>query len=313
MAKKKLTFFTAGEDVFIRNLIVNLRDEYSVKTFFKGNPEEFALMMHDTDIAWFEWCDNLTAHATVQPKVNTNTKYVCRLHSYEMFTEWPKKVDWNKIDKLVFVNPVVRDYCLQNHQIRPDISTIIYNGVDMEKYTLPKDKKYNKKVVFIGYINYKKGPELMLQAFKAIHDYDPEFTFHIAGQHQDPRIKLYFDTIIPQLGFKINFDGWVQDMPTYLQDKDYVISTSLFESFQYSLAEGMAQGVFPLVHSWMGSNIFYPGESIWTFPSQLIDRIKWYEDQKDKLKIQTDLREHIKNNFSFDRQLKETKEMLCQL
>lgn len=308
--KQRLTFFTAGESVFLNDIIISLRKDYEVKMFFRGKPEEFHTMLHDTDIAWFEWCDELTAHATVQPKM---CKYICRLHSYEMFTDWPKKVDWNKMDKLIFVNPIVRDYSIRKFGIRPDITDIICNGVNMDKFQMPKNKKYNKKVVYIGYINYKKGPELLLQAFKAIYDYDNEFEFHIAGEHQDERIKLYFDTMIPKLPFKIHFDGWVQDMPVYLEDKDYVISSSLFESFQYSIGEGMAQGLVPLVHSWIGSDYFYPTDYIWTFPNECVDIVKRFEEQEDKQAIRNGFRNHIGNNFSLEKQLSATKDMIGSL
>lgn len=308
--KKKLTFFTFGEDVFLRDLIVELRKDYNIKFFQRGEEKEFQTMLHDTDIAWFEWCDNLPVFATKSPKM---CKYVCRLHSYEMFTNFPGQVDWNKIDKLIFVGEPVKDYCLKKFNIRQDIATVINNGIDINKFVIPKVKKHNKKIAYVGFLNYKKGPQLLLQTFKAIYDYDPEFEFHIAGDFQDERYFLYFQTIMPHMPFKIHMDGWVKDMPSYLEDKGYVISTSLFESFQYSIAEGMAQGICPLVHGWLGSNLYYPKENIFFSPNECVNIIDKFEKEKDKDKMRMEWRNHIKKNFSLDRQISEIKKVLEDL
>lgn len=307
---RKLTFFTLGEDTFLRDIVISLRKDYDIKFFQRGTNQEFFQTLHDTDIAWFEFCDNLIIEATKYAKI---CKTICRLHSYEMFTDLPAKVDWNKVDKLIFVNPIVKEYCLKKFNIRPDITTVIHNGINLNKFEFNPSKKLTKKIAYIGFINYKKGPELLLQAFKAIHDYDNEFEFFIAGVHQDERIKLYFDNIGTKLGFRIQFDGWVKDVSTYLEDKSFVISSSLFESFQYSLAEGMAQGCVPLVHSWLGSDIFYPSEYIWTFPNQCVDiirRIVSCNNSNRWSSISLSLRNHVEKNFNFNNKISEIKNVI---
>ncbi len=312
MKKKKLTFFSLGEEIFLRDIIIDLRKDYDIKFFHRGDQKEFHQLLHDTDIAWFEWCDQLIQEASNRPKM---CKYVCRLHSYELFTDMPSKVDWNNVDKLFFVNPIVRDYSLKKFGIRPDITQVILNGVNIEKFTIPEKKKYNKKIAFVGLINYKKGPELLLQTLKAIYDYDPTFEFHIAGGHQDERIHLYMDNFLAQMPFKVNFDGWQDDMPKYLEDKDYIISTSLFESFQYAIAEGMAQGLVPLVHNWIGSDFFYPKENIFVCPEDAIQIIRKFEDltDKNKKKYRESMRAHIVNNFTFERQIADIRKALEEL
>ena len=145
MKKKKLTFFSIGEEVFLRDLIINLRKDYDIKIFHRGDPKELAMMLHDTDIAWFEWCDQLIAEVTMKPQL---CNYICRLHSYEMFTDFPYQVDWNRVDKLIFVSDIVKDYTLKTFKIRPDIATVINNGVDVERFKIPLSKTYNKKIAF---------------------------------------------------------------------------------------------------------------------------------------------------------------------
>lgn len=312
--KKKLTFFSLGGDVFLRDIILNLRKDYDVKFFYKGSDMEFKQMLHDSDIAWFEFCDKLVVEATKSPKL---CKYIVRLHSYEMFTDIPNYVDWNKIDKLVFVNDIVHDYCLKKFKNIPsvpaDITEVIKNGVNVDKFTIPSNKKFNKKIAFIGFMNYKKGPQMLLEVFRKIYEYDNEYTFHIAGGHQDERIYLYFEQMQKQLPMKIYWDGWQEDIPKYLKNKDFVISSSLFESFQYSLAEGMSQGCIPLVHNWLGADLLYPKEYIYNTPEEAVGIVKKFADNDNKDKIYKSVREYIIDNFSLDSQINNIKKMLENL
>jgi glycosyltransferase involved in cell wall biosynthesis len=306
--KKKLTFFIGGEDVFVRNLIVGLRKDYTIKIFHRGQETEFYQMYHDCDIAWFEWADGLVINATKSPKIPPKT--ICRLHSYELFTDMPANIDWNKIDNLVFVNPIVRDLTLEKFGIRPDITRVLYNGVDVEKFSIPKDKSYNKKVAYIGFLNYKKGPDLLLHAFYEIWKYDHNMEFHVAGDFQDERIGLYFSSIAPNLPFKIHMDGWVNNISEYLKDKDYIISTSLFESFQYSIAEGMASGVIPLIHHWRGSDHLYPEKYIFDTFDKCVDIIRNFENNNDKDAERLYCRNWIKDRYSLEKQIEEVKKII---
>ena len=310
MAKKKVTFFTLGGDMFLRDIIINLRKDYDIKFFSRGSDMEFKQLLHDSDIAWFEFCDRLAIEATKSPKL---CKYVTRLHSYEMFTPMPGEVDWTKIDKLIYVSGIVHDYCTKKFNIPTDIATVINNGVNVNKYQIPENKKFNKKIAFIGFMNYKKGPQMLLEAFRKIYEHDPEYTFHVAGEHQDERIHLYFQQMAINLPFKIHWEGWQGDISKFLKDKDFIISTSLFESFQYALAEGMLQGCIPLVHNWIGADAIYPTAHIFNTVDECVEMVKSFEAMENKKEAYQEAREHIVNNFSFDRQIEQIRALLEEL
>lgn len=308
--KTRLTFFTISGDTFFTDFIPYLQDEYEVKIFNRGEKEEFYQMLHDTDVAWFEWGNELIAQHSKAPKM---CKYIVRLHSYEMFTPYPAVIDWSKIDKLIFVSDVVKQICIQKFNIPKRIITLIPNGINIDKFIIPKNKKYNKKVAYVGNLNYKKGPMLLLQAFKAIYDYDPNFEFYIAGKHQDERINLYFQGIIKRLPFKIHYTSWTDNVAEYLKDKDYIISTSLFESFQYSVAEGMASGCIPLIHAWLGADKIYPDDHVFFDTKECVDIIRKFENAKQKNKIRQNMREWIADRYSFEKQLKSIKEIIKEV
>jgi glycosyltransferase involved in cell wall biosynthesis len=140
----------------------------------------------------------------------------------------------------------------------------------------------------------------LLYCFKAIHDWDPEFEFHIAGQHQDLRIKVYMEHMLKRLDIPVNLDNWVEDVQGYLADKDFVISTSYFESFHYSIAEGMASGVLPLVHAWPGSENVYPREFMFDTPEDCVSLVKNLMSV-DRRQLGIENREYISRKFSLEK------------
>ena len=315
---KKLTFFfPPRQDTFLRDIINDLRGEYDIKTVDGGDEQYIFRTLADTDICWFEW-----GHESVKRLLDLPPfcKYIVRLHSYELFDGFHFQANWNKVNKLIVVNDSVKNLIqngfpnvMQGIGLPNEKFAVIYHGIKMDRYTLPSDKKFNKKVAYVGYLNYKKAPELFLQCFEAINKYDPEFEFHIAGQYQDPRIALYLENEIKQLDANIVFHGWVDDISKFYEDKDFVISTSLFESFQYSIAEGMARGLVPLVHNWYGSDNIYPREYIFKNVSECVDIVKRFAELPNKETKRQELRDYISNNFSFEKQMKEIRSVLSQL
>ncbi len=268
---KKLAF-VASSDAFLKPIMAHFARDNEVRVFSGNSRDDLAELLRWADLTWLEWCDGLAVEASRLPK---SGKTVCRLHSYEVFTDAPAQMNWRNIDGLITVNRSVEEI-LDQHAKPPVRRAIIHNGVDPVRFPFNRRQPRGKKIAYVGYINYKKNPSLLLQTFKAIHDWDPEFEFHIAGEHQDPRIKLYFDHLLPRLNLPITFHGWVGDMPGFYAGMDYVISTSLFESFHYSIAEGMLSGCLPLIHSWMGADQLYPPEAIFDTPHQAIDLLKKY-------------------------------------
>ena len=221
---------------------------------------------------------------------------VCRLHSYEAFSEVPSMVDWTKVDLLIFVNDSVKNVLKKRQEI-PTRQITIHNAVDSSRFMIADGKVYGKKIASVGYINYRKNPGLLLYCFKKIHEYDPEFSLHIAGEHQGPRLELYFDHFLKENPLPVYFDGWVDDMPAWYADKDYIISTSLFESFHYSIAEGMACGLMPLIHNWYGAANLYPGDFLFNDPDECVEIVKNLQ-HKDMATVGRQNRQFVLDRYS---------------
>lgn len=307
-ARLKIAFFDS-QNAFGKDIASHFNLHHDMRIFQGNSVDNIRKLLEWADLAWFEWCDQLVIEATKLPR---KCPIICRLHSYEAFTTMPDAVDWSKVDKLVMVNQSVDKVMSILHPNAMVPRVIIPNGVDTTKYRIPSNKKYGKNVCSVGYINYKKDPTLMLQCFKAMHELDPEFRFFIAGDYQDPRFKFYFDHLIPKLGIPVQFDGWIDNVPEYFRDKDFVISTSVFESFHYSIAEGMASGLMPLVHNWPGSENIYPEKYRFSTPEECAEiAINLFKE--DRAQLAKENRLHIMKNFSLNGQLQEIDRLISDV
>ncbi|MEW5874826.1 MAG: glycosyltransferase [Candidatus Zixiibacteriota bacterium] len=286
--------FVASSDAFLTPIVEQLSLHNDVRVFRGQSREELAELIRWAELVWLEWCDGLAIEASQMPK---GAKLVCRLHSYEAFTDAPNRMNWSNIDHLVLVSDTVGEILRDVHKI-PVPMTVIHNGIDPDRFPLVKRSTPGKKIGSVGYINYKKNPSLLLQTFKSIHDWDSGFELHIAGEHQDPRIKVYFDHLLPRLNIPVTFHGWRQDMPAFYREMDYVISTSLFESFHYSIAEGMLSGCLPLIHSWRGAERLYPNECLFDTPMDAIALIDRYQ-ASDLAGLQSKHRDFIASRYNW--------------
>ena len=273
--KEKFVFFVKrGMDSFIGDIIEGLSSEYWTRKIIVDNYKQIDKGMEWADICWFEWCDELIIYGS-KLSLAMEKKVICRLHSYEAFTDYPKNVNWDNVDKLIFVAQHIRDNVLSKISISEEKAIVIYNGIDLDKYTFKKrEKGFN--IAYVGYINYKKGPMLLLHTFKAIHDFDNRYVLHIAGKFQDERDELYFNQMTNELQLRnsIKFDGWQTDVNKWLEDKNYIICTSLLESQNLSVMQAMSKGIKPLVHNFVGARNVYPSKYIWNTINEAVQNIR---------------------------------------
>jgi len=326
---KKMAVFCQQGSTFINPVIQYLKNQYrdKVQIMLQGNcgHQQFFEILNKSDLAWFEWLDKWCHPATTGDKY---CKYIFRLHSYEAFgieaqnRSLIQSINWNQVDDLILVNESVKDVIKiqkdmivselmsQGKQVSTDFVppnidpmkiNVIPVGVDCKKFKVKKNKPITKKIAWLGYINFKKNFPLALETFKQLLKIDPEYELHIAGAFQgDNRENIHFQYAsknlgVNQQGGKVFFYGWIEPdkLTDWLMDKQYIVSSSLYESFHNSVAEGMAAGVIPLIYDWLGSRYIYPKEYIW----QDIDEFnKLIDNFSSKTEVQIDsIREELHN------------------
>jgi len=268
---KKISFIcAAGLDNFIDPIIEGLSSDYIVRKFVVKTQQEIYNAIDWGDIVWLEWANEVAIIGTAYEGIK-GKKVIVRLHSYEIFTDFPKQINWAVVDRLIFVAPHIREIL---NELSPGVtqkvkSEVIYNGVDIDKIPF-KERKPGYNIAYVGYINYKKNPQMALQILKKLvtgvtdldnecFTADPQYKLHIAGSYQDLRYKIYLEHMIKDMGLQgsVIFHGWVDDMEGLWEDMNYLLHTSLHEGHSMAITEAMARGIKPVIHNFRGARELY--------------------------------------------------------
>jgi len=156
----------SGLDNFIDPIIDELSDDYMVRKFIVKTKQDIYNAIDYGDVIWLEWA-NQSAIVATNYKGIKGKKVIVRLHSYEIFTDFPKQINWAVVDKLIFVAPHIRDILKElSPGIIDDVKTeVVYNGIDLDKIPFKK-REAGFNIAWVGYINYKKNPPMALQVMK---------------------------------------------------------------------------------------------------------------------------------------------------
>jgi len=174
----------------------------------------------------------------------TNIMFMRR---YEYYSDLVETLDWSRVNQAVVLNHYYRDGLLRRAGVNAEI---IYNGVDLNDWTYKK-RSHGTKIACVGIINYKKNFPL---AYQILAKFPKEYSLHIAGKYNDFEFMLYIEHIAHSIGnHHIYLDGNIDDIDSWLEDKDYILSTSLSEGCPNNVIEAMAKGIKPVIHRWPGA------------------------------------------------------------
>lgn len=259
--RKKLKIFVRqGFDQFLDNMIEGLSRFYDVSKVVINAVGQIEPAMKEADICWFEWCDDVIVHAS-RLEIAKRKPIVCRLHRYEAFTDMPGKVQWENVDSLMLVTDhliTILRQMVPGIEDRVQIS-VVNNGVATDKIRfVPRGQGYN--IASVGYIHMRKNPMMLLQIMEKLVRFDSRYQLYLAGQFQDKLAKMYWDHMVKEMGLTnhIHFEGWQKNVTQWLEDKQFLISTSIHESFGYSIAEAMSMGIKPVVHNFPFATRIWP-------------------------------------------------------
>ncbi|WP_448516113.1 glycosyltransferase [Pseudothermotoga sp.] len=302
-AEKIAIFCLPGLDNFIKDIAQVLSNVFEVKLVVTTDGNQIVQAYKWADIVWLEWANELAVEITNKLE-KMGKKIVCRLHSYEALTNaFLGKIDWKKIDTLVLVAEHMREVVATYHpkvyeQIKGR-TVVIHNGLDLNKFKFkPREKGYN--IAVVAHINYKKDPAMWLQVMGQLVRIDPRYNLSIAGDFQDLRYHFYFTHLLKETGLEKNvvFHGYVKNIEEFLEDKNFVLSTSVHEGHPYNIMEAMALGIKPLIHNYCGAKDQFPRELVFNFVDEIVKiMLENYESEK--------YREFIENNYPLEKQMHE--------
>lgn len=171
------------------------------------------------------------------------------IRRYEYYTPLVESMPWDNVSRVVMLN----DFLAEGFKDRTGIAPIVIrNGLTPENWSY-KNRTHGTKIAVVGFLNMKKNLPMALQVLYAL---PKEYTIHIVGQiqqkevidylvnHSEGRLKnriVWYDQIEQE-----HIDSW-------LDDKDYLLSTAISEGCPNNVIEAMAKGIKPVVHNWPGA------------------------------------------------------------
>lgn len=273
---EKVSVICAADlDNFIDPIIEGLASDYTVRKFVVRTKWDIFNAIDWGDTIFFEWANESAVIGTNYKNIK-GKKVIVRLHSYEIFTDFPKQINWDVVDSLIFVAPHIREIL---NELSPGIiekveTTVVYNGVDIDKIPF-KEREPGHNIALVGYINYKKNPQMALQIMKKLVDIDKRYLLHVAGAYQDLRYKIYLEHIIKEMGLEDNviFHGWIDDMEGFWEDINYLLHTSIHEGHSYAILEAFSRGIKPIIHDFRGAKGLYPKDVIFNTINEAVIEI----------------------------------------
>jgi glycosyltransferase involved in cell wall biosynthesis len=240
---------------------------FATPELYRGGIEP---VLQRAGLAWFEWGNGYALEASRLPK---HCPMVVRVHRYEVFQQRMHAVDWSKVDDVVFVHPAFLDVYneLAGHDLRELTRVHVIPNPVPEDLPLRdrsgRDPGRGLRIAHVSRFHNDKNPALALQILAALVRHDPRCTLHMVGRVQDYQLYLYCMDFVRRAGLQDNFvyEGVIDDVPAWLDDKDAVLATSVVESQGVAVMEAMMMGLKPVVHAGFGDqgamvgeeNVFY--------------------------------------------------------
>lgn len=293
-------FCLPGLDNFIKDIAEILSNIYNVRLVVSTDGRQIQEVYNWADIVWLEWANEMAIEITNKlPKVGKTI--ICRLHRYEAFTPFIQKINWNNIDYLILVAEHMKKPLKTYH---PNIYThiknkiiVISNGLNLNKFKF-KMRQPGYDIAVVAHINHRKEPAFWLQIIGMLKKINKKYTLHIAGDFQDPTYEYYFNYFIKNtdLSENVKIYGWVKDVNAFLEDKNYILSTSIHEGHPYNIAEAMARGLKPIIQNYAGSKTQWPNELIYNYIFEIPDLLS--NNYKSN-----EYRKFVETEWSLERQI----------
>jgi len=277
MTKKIAILVQGGNDKFLAPIRDWFEARFEVRVIKGKNQNKIQDALNWADLTWVEWVQKLAVDVS---KMERRGKLVMRLHSFEAYTSLPSMVDWQNVDALAVVAPHVTEILkLRISDLTERTKVFVLpNCIDTDRFDIPANKERTGRIAFVGQLRHTKNIPLLLQCFASAHQVDPSLTLHLAGEYDGGELEvmelaLYIDHMTHAMGLSnaVTLHRHVEDVASWLGDKDALISASIRESFGYNIGEAMACGVRPVIHNFPGAETIFPPELIFNTIDQCRD------------------------------------------
>jgi glycosyltransferase involved in cell wall biosynthesis len=157
---------------------------------------------------------------------------------------WRHSVRW--IDSLVFVSEGVRDFYVTRDRLSRRATSVIYNGIDVDKFTSRPAHPTSARPIFrvgsVGRLVPAKDHVTLIHSFAKVSAAIPAAELHILG---DGPCRPAISQTAESLGIanRVFLHGAGLDVPGFLSTLDLFVLSSIDEGLPISLMEALAAGL----------------------------------------------------------------------
>ncbi|HWM88024.1 MAG TPA: glycosyltransferase [Kofleriaceae bacterium] len=277
------------------------------------DPARSQELLEWADMIICEWCTNNAIWYSQRKR--PGQVLIVRLHRFELYGQYVKKLKFDAIDRVVFVGDFYRDEAMARLGWPLDRLTVIPNWVDTRQLDRPKTLDAVFNLGMIGVVPKRKRLDRGLAVLEKLRAVDDRFQLHVkskmtweypwiwARPDEQDHTREIFSRIngSPLLQGAVQFDGFGGDVSAWLRKIGFVLSTSDDESFHLAPAEGMASRALPMLLPWKGADAIYPSEWIHADDDQMAAAILATIDRSDWVEKGEVVREYIESNYSVER------------
>lgn len=219
------------------------------------------------DVIYYEYATNMVQQLAKEGK--KPKRVIVRAIDVENYMGYHHTFNYDFIDAFIFLNKSHKKMVIENGFACPKEKIhVIPPGINLSKYTLREtDPEEVLKIAYVGRLWIGKAVFGALDVAEAWWHLGQPVKLYLRGDGFDPPwYKKYVEYRIETSPVEVVFDGWVDNLNTYLEDKDVLIVPSFKEAFSYVAAEAMAKGIPTLINDWYGAREVWPEWMIYRQP-----------------------------------------------
>jgi glycosyltransferase involved in cell wall biosynthesis len=295
-----------GLDHFVPDLIARLsRPGLEVRAFHVRGMAELAAACAwaddpAQDVIWFEFCwppfpAMIAAHDFQGRRV------AMRVHRIEAYgSPHAAAAPWGKIDDVIVVS---RDMAARLKREVPALQQstalhVVHNGVDVERF-VPGPERQPFRIGWCGWLSLHKNATMALEILHSLRRQDGRWHMHCCSKGGEPVALDSFNHLKRRLGLEdaVFMDGNVApaEMPAWHARNAVLLSTSVYESFGYAMAEAASCGCDVVMLDQPGADEFWPEEMRFGTAAEAAAMIRAAQPMR--------WRGMIVQHFSLDRQI----------
>lgn len=277
---------------------------HEVKSGIYWGPE----LVEWSNVSIFHPVDNNLKQASIKQEKPAGTIVIAEAVDIDIYSGHMGGVNWASgyVDALVFYADHMKAYTerVYGKKIPATIPRyIVPGGIDLKRWTLIDRVQGGYNVAWIGRLWIAKNLFGALQVFNQLIKTDPgnPWRLHCLGKNWSPphwwrqHCEGYL-AANPELAERVTFTESVPDVNEWLTDKDYLLQTSVKESFGYVIGEAAAKGIRPVIQNTMGATDIWPREWIFDTHDEAVEMLLVRHDPAK-------VRGVIKNRYPLEKRL----------